>query len=151
MALKLVHFLAILFTVLTFAPTAAHLFSLANKMGMSQADYFTAQLAYRRWDIFGWAYLGALAATLTLAVMLRGGGGAFWLIGAAFLFVALALAIFVIWVLPGNRATENWIIAPANWETLRRNWEYGHAASAAANFLALCMTAAAATLARPDP
>jgi hypothetical protein len=150
MTVKVVHFLALVFTTLIFAPAAAHLFALMNKIGMNQQDYFAAQMAYRRWDLFGWPYLGALVFTLWLAILLRGQGAPFWLSAAAFGLTALSLAIFFVWVLPGNQATRNWTMAPENWEALRTRWEYGHAGSAVANFLAFCAVAAAATLARPS-
>ncbi len=151
MSVKLVHFLAIIFTALTFAPAAAHLYALANKIGLDQADYYTTQLAYRRWDMFGWAYLGSLGFTLALAVMRRGEGVAFWLSAAAFAGIVLSLVIFFVWVFPGNQATQNWTVAPENWQTLRTRWEYGHAGSAGALFVSLCAVAAAATWARPGP
>jgi hypothetical protein len=150
MIVKIVHLLAILFTALTFAPAAAHAFSLMNKIGMNQADYFTAQDAYRRWDLFGWSYLGALVFPLALAWMLRGSGVTFWLAAFGFVGIVAALTVFFIWVLPGNQATQNWTVAPENWQALRTRWEYGHAANAAIIFLSLCALTAAATVARPD-
>jgi hypothetical protein len=150
MSIDLVYFLAIVFLALIFAPAAAHLFALRNKIGMNQPDYYIAQRAYRRWDIFGWPYLGALVFTAWLAIALRGEGAEFWLSAAALFLTALSLVIFFIWVFPGNRATRNWTVAPENWDSLRRRWEYGHAGSAGANFLALCLVTAAATLAGPS-
>lgn len=149
MIAKIVPFLAILFAALTFVGPAAHLFSLPNKIGMNQADYFTAQDAYKRWDLLGWTYLGSLGFMLALAIMRRGEGASFWLAAAGFVFTVLSLVIFFIWVMPGNTATQNWTTAPENWQALRTRWEYGHAGSAAATFLALCAVAAGETLARP--
>lgn len=149
MSTSTAHFLAIVFLALIFAPAAAHAFALMNKIGMSQQDYYTAQLAYRRWDLFGWTYLGALIFTLWLALASRGGAPAvFWLSAAALVLTVLSLVIFFIWVFPGNAATKNWTVAPENWEALRFRWEWGHFGSALANFLALCAAAAAATIAR---
>jgi hypothetical protein len=149
MSTPFIHFLAIVFLALIFAPAAAHAFALMNKINMDQQDYYTAQLAYRRWDMFGWPYLGALIFSCWLAVALRDGApAAFWLSAAAFVLTALSLVIFFVWVLPGNVATKNWTIAPANWEALRLRWEWGHFGSALANFLALCSAAAAATVGR---
>jgi hypothetical protein len=147
---KLVHFLAIVFVALTFAPSAAHAFSLMNKIGMNQGDYFTAQDAYRRWDLFGWSYLGALVFPLALAWMLRGGGLNFWLAALSFVAIVAALVVFFIWILPGNQATQNWTVAPDNWQALRTRWEYGHATNAVIIFASLCALSAAATVARPD-
>jgi hypothetical protein len=125
MPTQLIHFLAIVFLALIFAPAAAHAFALMNKINMNQQDYYAAQLAYRRWDLFGWPYLGALIFTCWLALASRGGApSAFWLSTAAFVLTVLSLVIFLIWVLPGNVATKNWTIAPANWEALRLRWEW---------------------------
>jgi hypothetical protein len=44
----------------------------------------------------------------------------------------------------GDGSSTNWTVQPADWETLRRNWEYGHAASAALTFLAFMATCLAA-------
>lgn len=150
MTLKLIQFLAILFAALSFAPAAAHAFALMNKMGMDRTDYFTAQDAYRRWDLLGWSYLGALVFPLALAWMLRGQGLSFWLAAFAFAGIVAALVVFFIWVFPGNQATQNWTVAPDNWQALRTRWEYGHAANAVIIFLSLSALTAAATVARPD-
>ena len=39
---------------------------------------------------------------------------------------------------------SNWTSVPANWEILRRHWEYSHAVNAAIVFLALCLVTASA-------
>ena len=119
---KLLHFIAIILTVISFGPSAAHVFALPNKIGMDQADYFTVQGIYR-----GWALFGALIIPLF------------------FLDVALA---FFIWVFPGNQATNNWTVAPPDWRARRASWEYGHAVNAAIVFLSLCALTAAALLSR---
>ena len=46
---------------------------------------------------------------------------------------------------PVNAATQNWTVQPENWEALRAQWEYSHAANAAVNFLAFCCAALAST------
>jgi hypothetical protein len=51
----------------------------------------------------------------------------------AFFSIARSLAIFFIWTYPANQATDNWTTVPANWEQLRWQWEYSHAA-----FVAFC-------------
>lgn len=40
-------FLGLLFTALAFAPAAAHLLELPNKIGLSRDDYLTVQQIYR--------------------------------------------------------------------------------------------------------
>jgi hypothetical protein len=47
-------------------------------------------------------------------------------------------AIFFTWTYPANVATDNWTAVPANWQALRDQWEYSHAANAVMTFAALC-------------
>ena len=54
------------------------------------------------------------------------------------MLVALNLLVFFTWTYPANLATENWTRMPADWEALRRQWEYSHAVNAGVTFLALC-------------
>jgi hypothetical protein len=90
---------------------------------------------------------GALGADLWLAIMLRRRRAAFWLALAGFGLMAAVLAIFVTWTYPANQATANWTVAPADWQTLRRQWEYAHAANAVLTFAALCLVTLATQLA----
>jgi len=82
--------------------------------------------------------------------MLRGQGASFWLAAFSFVCIVAALIVFFIWVFPGNQATQNWTVAPDNWQALRTRWEYGHAANSLIIFASLCAVSAAATVARPD-
>ena len=145
---KLIHLAAIVLTVISFGPSAAHLFALPNKMGLGQHDYFTVQHIYNGWALFGVVLIPLLAYDITLAVMMRHGGLRFWLTCAASACIAVSLLVFFVWVFPGNQATANWTVAPGNWRALRTNWECGHAASAVLVFASLCALAAAALLSR---
>jgi len=84
------------------------------------------------------ALIGALIANLALALLLRGRRAPFALALFAFLCIALTLVVFFIWTYPANVATNNWTMIPDNWEQLRRDWEYSHAANAVVTFAALC-------------
>src|SRR5712671_5901148 len=64
MALRLIQFLAIMFTALALVPSGAHLAALPNKMAMAQAAYFVAQQIYAGWALFGIILSGALVANL---------------------------------------------------------------------------------------
>jgi len=59
-----------------------------------------------------------------------------------------SLAIFFVSVFPANVATDFWTTIPDDWQTLRRQWEYGHAASALLTFVALCSVTVAALTSR---
>jgi hypothetical protein len=58
--------------------------------------------------------------------------------------LALAQAVFWVWTFPANIATENWTIAPPNWEALRAQWEYSHLAGAGFQVLTMCALIVAA-------
>jgi ABC-type branched-subunit amino acid transport system permease subunit len=148
MGSRAVQFLAIVLTAVALVPAGAHLFELPNKIGLAQEPYFIVQNIYRGWALFGIVLFGALAANLALTIALRRQRAAFWLALAGFLLVALTLAIFFTWTYPANQATANWTVAPENWQALRTQWEYAHAANALLTFLALCSVTLAALLAR---
>jgi len=129
-------------------PVGAHLAALPNKIGLPKEQYFVAQGVYRGWALFGLVLFGALAANLTLAVMLRRRRAPFWLALTAFVLVAGTLAVFFAWTYPANRATSDWTVAPADWRELRVRWEYSHAVNAVLTFVALCSATLSALLAR---
>jgi hypothetical protein len=135
---EVVQFLALVLTALALVPSGAHLFALPNKIGLAQDQYFVVQNIYRGWALFGIVLFGALIANLALALLLRGRGPPFILALVAFFCIALSLAIFFIWTYPANQATDNWTTIPANWEQLRWQWEYSHAANAVITFVAFC-------------
>ena len=148
MDLRIAQFLAIVLTALALVPAGAHLFELPNKIGLAQEEYFLVQGIYRGWALFGIVLFGALAANLVLTLMVRRQRGAFWLALVAFLLVVATLAVFFTWTYPANQATASWTEVPADWQALRRHWEYAHAANAVLTFLALCAVTLSALLAR---
>jgi len=62
---------------------------------------------------------------------------------AAAALILANLAIFALFTQPANAATQNWTVQPENWEALRIQWEYSHAANAVITFLAFCCAALA--------
>jgi hypothetical protein len=139
--LKIVQFLALAFTALALVPSGAHLFEFPGKSSLGAEQYFIVQSIYRGWDLFGIALFGALIANLALALLLRGRGAAFALALFGFFSIALTLVIFFIWTYPANQATNNWTMIPNDWQQLRRQWEYSHAANAVITFAAFCSVA----------
>ena len=148
MGLRTAQFLAIVLTALALVPAGAHLFELPNKIGLAQDAYFVVQSIYRGWALFGIVLFGALAANLALTLMVRHRRGAFWLALLAFLLVAATLLVFFTWTYPANQATSNWTEAPADWQELRLQWEYAHAANAILTFIALCAVTLSTLLTR---
>jgi Domain of unknown function (DUF1772) len=137
--LQAVQLLAIVLTALALVPGGAHLFALPNKIGLVQEQYFIVQSIYRGWSSFGFVLIPAVVANLVLAFMLRGRGARFLFALLAGLCIAATLVVFFIWTYPANQATSNWTTVPENWEQLRRQWEYAHAANALMTFVALCL------------
>jgi hypothetical protein len=147
--LRVAQFLALVFIALALVPSGAHLFALPNKIDLARDQYFVVQNIYRGWALFGVVLFGALIASLTLALLLRGRGTPFVPALIAFYCIALSLVVFFIWTYPANQATDNWTVIPANWEQLRRQWEYSHVANALMTFIAFC-SVTLSVLTRPE-
>jgi hypothetical protein len=147
-ALSIAQFLAIVFTALALVPTGAHLLELPNKIGLDQEAYFIVQSIYRGWALFGIVLIGAMVASLALSVVVRHRRAPFWLALLGFLLMAGTLAVFFAWTYPANQATSNWTVAPADWQELRRQWEYAHALGAGLTFAALCAVTLSTVMSR---
>jgi hypothetical protein len=85
---------------------------------------------------FAWvgafAEVGAIACLVVLSVLLRNRRAVFHLTLAATLCIAAGLAVWFAVVSPANAQMAQWsrVPLPANWTDVRRQWEFGHAASA---------------------
>jgi hypothetical protein len=143
-------FLSVMMTATSMAAGLAHLFALPNKIGLSAADYLTVQQIYRGWDLLGIAVVGALATTAAWTVLARHRPGEFRLTLAATLCIALSLLVFFLFTYPANQLTRNWTTLPANWEELRRIWEYAHAVGAGLTVTALASLTSALLVAAGD-
>lgn len=119
----------------------AHLFALANKIGLSKEAYFAVQPIYNGWALFGIVEALALVSAAVLAWTQRDMLASATFAGLAAALIAAALVVFFAMVYPGNVATQNWTMAPDNWEKLRWSWETGHAIEAVLTLLALLATA----------
>lgn len=145
---KPLQFAALVLTALMLIAPGAHLFSLPNKIGLVQDQYFLAQMLYRGWHYTGFIIFAALFTNLALAYVLRADIPArnFALLAAA--LIVVLLTVFFIWTFPANQATHNWTEQPPNWQMLRAHWEYSHAANAAIALAAFCCTALSVLTAR---
>jgi hypothetical protein len=138
--MKPVQFAALVLTALALIAPGAHLFALPNKIGLPQDRYFIVQAIYYGWALTSIIIFAAIAANSAMAyVMRRQSGATTWALLAAGLIV-VTLVIFFIWTFPANQATQNWLVQPSNWVTLRTQWEYSHAVNAVITFMAFCCT-----------
>jgi hypothetical protein len=129
-------FLSILFTAVSMSAGFAHLFELPHKIDLPRDEYLIVQQIYRGWALLGIAVIGALVSTLVLSVLMRGNYRMFYLTLTATVCIALSLIVFFTFTYPVNQQTVNWTVLPENWQELRRQWEYSHAASAGLYFVA---------------
>jgi hypothetical protein len=136
--------LGVVLTGLALVPAGAHLAEMPNKLPLAREQYLVAQQLYWGWAWWGIVILGALVATLALAIEVRRDRRAFVPALVAFLCIAGTQAIFWIFTFPVNQATANWTMLPENWTALRRQWEYSHAASAVLNLIAFVSVTLAA-------
>ena len=134
---RTIYFLSLLFVALALGPAMAHLLELLNKIDLSRDEYLTVQQIYRGWSLLGIVVFGALLSTLALTITLRHKRKPFIFALIAFLCIAGTQIIFWTYTYPTNQITNNWTVLPENWATLRRQWEYSHAASALLNLLAM--------------
>ena len=135
--LNAVRLVAIILTALAMAAGFAHLFELPNKIRLPREAYLTVQQIYRGWALLGIVVVGALASTLALAIMVREQRRMF--IGALVALSCLVGTQIIFWVFtyPVNQATNNWTVAPENWQEMRARWEYSHAVAACLDLVAL--------------
>jgi hypothetical protein len=68
---RFLQFVAMVLTALALVPGGAHLFSLANKINLSESDYFITQSIYRSWALLGIVLIGAAIANVALAFLIR--------------------------------------------------------------------------------
>lgn len=84
--------------------------------------------------------MAGLIANTVLAILVRAQQIPFMLAAGSVACFVMMFVIFFFWTLPANQATENWTTVPANWQILRRQWEYSHATSSVFVLAALCFT-----------
>src|SRR3546814_14946303 len=94
MPLRVMQFLAIVFTALALVPAGAHLFELPAKISLTREDYFLVQEIYSGWALFGFVLVSAIPANLVRTVMLPGRGVPFSLPCPAFLLVTAHPVVF---------------------------------------------------------
>lgn len=123
-------FVALMATALALGPALAHLLELPNKIGLPRDAYFTVQQIYAGWSLLGGVLLVQLVAIVAVIVLARDDRRLGIFAVLALLCLIGAQALFWIFTYPANTATANWTTPPDNWEVLRRQWEYSHAAGA---------------------
>jgi hypothetical protein len=142
-------FVALLATSFALGGALAHAFELPNKIGLGRDAYFTVQTIYSGWDCLAYVLAVELAGIFAVIFFYRAEPRVFWSACVALGGLAGAQIVFWAWTFPANRATENWTSQPANWELLRRQWEYSHLAGAGFQTIAMAALIIAVLLRNP--
>jgi hypothetical protein len=130
-------FVALLATALALGAALAHALELPNKIGMSREDYFVVQQVYAGWNRLAYLLAVELIGMLTVIMLYRAEPRVLSFALVALGCLLAAQAVFWMFTFPANQATSNWTLQPANWDALRRQWEYSHLAGAAFQSLAM--------------
>jgi hypothetical protein len=134
MLLRTWRFVTLYLTALTLSLTFCHLLQMPRKMCYDDALYITVQHSLYLY----FAYVGALTEVgavvflIVLSIALRRRGAVFYLTLTATICVAAGRAVWFAAVSPANAQMAQWHVLPlpANWTDVRRQREFGHAASA---------------------
>jgi hypothetical protein len=144
-------FVALLSTAVALGAALAHLLELPNKIRLPVDEYFIVQGIYRGWNRLGLVLFVQLLSILTLIALSSRKSGVFWSAVLALLCLMGAQALFWLYTFPANVATANWTVVPQDWEQLRRQWEFSHAAGALLQLGAMiALIIASIGRARPD-
>jgi len=136
---KICQFIAIYLTALTLSITFAHLLEMPRKMQYDQSLYVAMQ--HSLYLYFAWvgsiAEVSAVVFLIILCVLLRRNRRAFRLTLVATVCITAGLAVWFLLVNTANAEMAQWgnLPLPENWDDVRRQWEYGHAISAALDLI----------------
>ena len=117
-------------TAVALGASLAHLFELPNKIDLGRDAYFTVQGIYRGWNQLAYVLVIEFMSIIAIIILSRDDRQVRLWATVALLSLVAAQAVFWTFTYPANVATNNWTAIPADWERLRRNWEYSHAAGA---------------------
>lgn len=147
---NLLRFLAILFSVITLSALMTHLLELRGKINLSKENYQVVQSIYNGWAWLGVFEISAIILVLIWAINMRRSKHIFSILLTALACFIISLVIFFIFTFPANVKTANWTELPANWEVLRKRWEYSHAVHAVLNLIGFCLLVTALLKERND-
>jgi hypothetical protein len=99
-------------------------------MSLSRDAYLTAQRIYSGWNLLGIIEIATVISATILFILTIKNERRLRFIFFAFICFDLALILFFSFTYPATRETNNWTMLPDNWQQLRNDWEYSHAARA---------------------
>ena len=130
-------FAALMSTAVALGASLAHLFELPNKIDLGRDAYFTVQGIYRGRNQLAYVLAIEFVSIIATIILSRDARQVRLWAAVALLSLVAAQAVFWTFTYPANVATNNWTAIPADWETLRRQSEYSHAAGAIFQLIAM--------------
>ena len=142
----LAHALAVLAIGLIAGTALAHVLEMPHKLAMTGEAWLPVQqVLYNGWGAkLFWLDVAAVAG-LAMTIIRFPASRALAAVALALLLLA-DVAVFRVWIEPTNAALDAWTAAEPMeaWQSLRANWEWGHAARAAILTLAMLIALLAA-------
>jgi hypothetical protein len=133
--LRIWRFIALVLTALSMGLSFAHLLELPPKMlfdGQLWVTITTKDLYYLFGSVGAVIEVGSIVTAIVLAFLMRDRGLVFaFTLGGAIL-LALALALWFVFIAPVNAQLAKWTSTsfPSDWMRYRDRWEYAHAINA---------------------
>lgn len=140
---------AVALTALALIPAGAQVFELSGKLALSPSNYVMVQSVHHSWVLFASAMLLASAAIGLHSYLVNRNAAAFGWSMFALALVGVAQVVFWAFAYPANAATEGWSVLPADFEILRRKWEYAFAGAGVFSFVGLLALARSVGASRP--
>ena len=135
---NLARFITLLFAVITLSALLSHLLELPGKLELSKENYQAVQSIYGDWILMVFVEGVSLVLTVYLAIIERRKKRTRNLLVVASSLFLISIIVFFIFTIPIDKATDNWSVLPADWETLRNQWEYSYAGRALLNLTGFC-------------
>lgn len=135
---NLARFVTLIFAVITLSALLSRLLELPGKMELTKENYQVVQSIYGDWIVEGFCEGAAIVLTIFLSIIERRKKRTRILLIVAWSLFLISVAVFFIFTVPVDKATENWSVLPADWEVLRSQWEYSYAARALLNLTGFC-------------
>ena len=127
---NLIRYLTVLFPLIPLSVLLSNLFEMPVKINLSKENYQAVQTFSGELSWLIAFEIAALIMTIILISIEKKKKRTYKNLVVAGSCFLVSIVLFFITILPINLSTVNWTIFPAEWETLRTQWEYWNAARA---------------------
>jgi hypothetical protein len=146
MFIRILRFLAILLTALSMGLSVCHLLEMPVRLNFDPELWVRVTVfegAFRYFGSIGAIFeVGSVLMAIALSFLVRSRGSMiFYLTLGGALCLVLALASWILFVATANAELARWLVnpIPPDFQSWRRQWEYGHAANAFIKIIGFCL------------